>query len=130
MTRLIFVYNAKAGLVAGMIDSIHKLLSPATYPCGLCAITHGALRMDPRWKAWLRTAPIEPVFHYRPDFQAAYPDVRVALPAILHDQGGCLEPLLTGPDFAGIADVDALIARIEALSDMKHGSSPEEGRSG
>lgn len=115
MTRLIFVYNAEAGLVAGMMDSIHKLVSPGTYPCGLCAITYGALRMDPRWKAWLRTAPIDPVFHHRADFAAAYPGVAVALPAILRETGGRLEPLLTGPDFAGIDDVDALIARLEPL---------------
>lgn len=115
MTRLIFVYNAEAGLVAGMMDSIHKLVSPATYACGLCAITHGALRMDPRWRAWLRTAPIEAIFHHRPDFHAAYPEVDVALPAILRDTDGRLAPLLTGPDFAAITTVDALIARIEAL---------------
>ena len=130
MTRLIFVYNAKAGLIAGMMDSVHKLLRPATYPCGLCAITYGALRMNPRWKAWLRTAPIEAVFHHRPDFEAAYPGVTVPLPAILRETGGRLEPVLSGPDFAGIADVDALIARLEALSNLRHGSSPESPADG
>ena len=41
--RLVFVYNANAGLVAGMLDSVHKVVSPATYPCSLCAVTYFAV---------------------------------------------------------------------------------------
>ncbi len=45
MSRLVIVYNAKAGLLAGAMDSIQKLAAPATYPCKLCALTYGLVRM-------------------------------------------------------------------------------------
>lgn len=115
MTRLLFVYNAEAGLVAGLMDSIHKLVSPDTYPCGLCAITYGAVRMDPRWRAWLKSAPFEAVFHHRADFRAAYPGVDIALPAVLLSDSNGFRTLLDADDFASIRDLDTLIARLDAL---------------
>lgn len=112
--KLIFVYNAEAGLAAGVLDSIHKIVSPSTYPCSLCAITYGVVRMDPKWKAWLKAAPFESVFHHRPDFRAAYPRIEIDLPAILVSDGGEPEPLVLPTEFAGTPSIDALIALIEA----------------
>lgn len=115
MTRLIFVYNADEGLVAGMMDSVHKLVSPATYQCSLCAVTHGLLRMDPKWKAWLKAAPFETLFHHKPDFQAAWPALAaLPLPAILLDHGAGPEPLLGAAELDAVKSVDGLIAAIEA----------------
>jgi hypothetical protein len=111
--KLIFVYNANAGIVAGIMDSIHKTVSPATYPCSLCAITYGAVRMDVRWKAWLRAQPFESIFYHRPDFRAVYPDVHVDLPVILVERDGNLETLVAAGDFKRAATVDTLIALIE-----------------
>jgi hypothetical protein len=110
---LIFVYNANAGIVAGIMDSIHKTLSPATYPCSLCAITYGAVRMDPKWKAWLKAQPFESMFYHRPDFRAAYPGVTVDLPIVLIESDGTLTPLVNADEFANAPTVHALIALIE-----------------
>lgn len=112
--KLIFVYNANAGIAAGIMDSIHKTLSPATYPCGLCAITYGAVRMKPRWKAWLAAQLFDSVFYYRPDFRATYPDLDVDLPVILIERDGQCETLVTADEFKGSATVDALIGLIES----------------
>ena len=112
--KLLFVYNADAGIAAGIMDSIHKAVSPATYPCSLCAITYGAVRMDPRWKAWLKAQPFESVFYHRPDFRAGYPTVVLDLPAILIDRDGALETLVGADDFGAAPTVDKLIALIEA----------------
>ncbi len=111
--KLLFVYNANAGIAAGIMDSIHKTVAPATYPCSLCAITYGIVRMDPRWKAWLKAQPFEIVFYHRPDFRAAYPELLVDLPAILIDREGALETLVAAEEFAAAATVDKLIAMIE-----------------
>jgi hypothetical protein len=53
--KLLFVYNADSGLAAALFDSAHKLLSPQTYACNLCALTHGLARGRPshrtiRWR--------------------------------------------------------------------------------
>lgn len=111
--KLIFVYNANAGIAAGIMDSIHKALSPATYPCGLCAITYGAVRMNPTWKAWLKAQSFESVFYHRPDFRAAYADLQVDLPVILVERDGTMETLVGADDFRDAATVDKLIALIE-----------------
>jgi hypothetical protein len=112
--KLLFVYNANAGIVAGIMDSIHKTLSPATYACDLCAITYGAVRMDPAWKAWLKAQSFESVFYHRPDFCAAFPDVKVDLPVILVQHESRLETLVAATEFKGAASVDKLIALIES----------------
>lgn len=111
--NLLFVYNANAGVAAGIMDSIHKTLSPATYPCDLCAITYGAVRMDPKWKAWLKAQPFESVFYHRLDFRAAFPTLDVELPAILIEREGSVETLVAADEFKQAPTVDALIALIE-----------------
>ena len=112
--KLIFVYNAEAGIAAGILDSIHKTLSPATYACSLCAITYGVVRMDAKWKAWLKAQPFETRFCHRPDFRAAYPGMTVDLPAVLVEQDGALTPLIDSKAIAAAETVDGLIALIEA----------------
>jgi hypothetical protein len=39
--KLVLVYNAKSGVGNAIADSIHKFVSPETYPCQLCDLTHG-----------------------------------------------------------------------------------------
>ena len=86
--RLLFVYNADGGVVNGLVDAVHKIVSPATYPCSLCAITYGKLAMEPQWRAWLKGLSVPAAFHHRDDFAAAYPDARVRLPAVLIERDG------------------------------------------
>ena len=114
--RLIIVYNANEGLVAGLLDSIHKALSPATYECSLCAITYGAFTMDRRWRAWLKALPYETVFHHRPDFHAAFPaNAAAPLPAVFIANGDALEILLDPSAIAASKTVDGLIAALETV---------------
>ena len=112
--KLIFVYNANAGIAAGIMDSIHKTLSPATYPCSLCAITYGAVWMNPTWRAWLKVQAFETIFYHRSDFRGAYPDVEVALPVILVARDGQVETLVAADEFGEAPTVAALIALIES----------------
>jgi hypothetical protein len=123
--KLLFVYNANAGLAAGMMDSLHKLVSPRTYACDLCAITYGLTRMNPTWKAWLKAQAFEAVFYHRPDFRAAYPDVAVALPVILLDSAAKIETLVSADDFKNTPSVDELIALIEARLAVLSPKAPE-----
>ena len=38
-SELIFVYNAKSGMVNELLDFAHKIVSPSTYNCNLYAIS-------------------------------------------------------------------------------------------
>lgn len=114
-SRLLFVYNAKPGLVNGMIDSFHKALSPDSYPCGLCALTHGFFTMRKPWKDWLKRLRMPHEFVYREAFRQAWPDhADQDLPLIAVVHGGMLDPVVTAGEFREIASVEALIARLDA----------------
>jgi hypothetical protein len=108
--RLIFIYNADGGIAQGIMDSVHKTLSPSTYPCSLCAITYGMFTMDRRWRAWLKALPIPSVFYHKGD--SPYRDF--PLPVILIERGGQIETLVSAERLDGLQTVDDLIAQIEA----------------
>jgi hypothetical protein len=113
--KLIFVYNAKAGLLNGMMDSVHKTVSPDTYECDLCAITHGFFTMDKTWRNWLKSLRMETAFYHRPDFREAYPSARDwPLPLIALDRDGVLEPIIPAAEMKSLKTVDALVAALEA----------------
>jgi hypothetical protein len=122
--RLLIVYNAEAGLIAGAKDSLHKLLRPDTYPCSLCALTHGTLRMDPRWKRFLARMPIDVRVYHRSDFRERYPDLDLPLPAVLKERGREAQLLIGAEELKGIDSVDALIAAIEDRLSASSARSP------
>ena len=112
--RLIFVYNAKAGVLNGLMDSVHKTVSPGTYECDLCAITHGFFTMDKAWRAYLKALPMEAAFYHKPDFAEAFPAQKtMALPMIALDRDGVLEPLIAADQFKTLKTVGALAAALD-----------------
>lgn len=108
--RLIFIYNADGGIAQGIMDSIHKTVSPDTYPCSLCAVTYGVFRMDPKWRTWLKALPIAAEFQHKDDT----PHRDIALPVVLAERDGRFETLLSAEDLNRIGSVDGLIAALEA----------------
>jgi hypothetical protein len=78
---LVFVYNADRGFFNMMADISHKVLSPSTYPCNLCALTHGAFSIRKEWRDFL--AKIKPplTFLHRDEFRKEF-KLEDDLPAI------------------------------------------------
>jgi hypothetical protein len=113
--HLVMVYNADGGLFSALGDAAHKLLSPATYPCSLCAITYGAARMKREWRDYLARLGAEITFHHRDDFAAAWPDARFAFPVILMKADGQLAELVTARALDAIRDVAQLTALIDRV---------------
>ena len=62
MSSLLFVYNAKSGIANILIDISYKLLSPETYSCNLCAITHNTFTENKTWKKYRLTSNIDMSF--------------------------------------------------------------------
>jgi hypothetical protein len=112
MRHLLFVYNADAGLGNSLVDALHKLLSPSTYPCSLCGLTHGATSMRPEWKTFLQSLPVPTRFMYRNQFRTEYPQLSTyPLPAVFAEQNdGTFKPFLTAAeltqtDLSGLIDL-------------------------
>lgn len=113
--RLVLVYNAEAGLLAGALDSLHKLVSPATYACDLCAITYGLTSMKREWRDYLDGLGMDMVFHHRPDFRASFPaQADWPLPLVALETEGRLALLLGPADFRGLTSVADLKAALAA----------------
>jgi hypothetical protein len=101
MPQLLFVYNAEAGAVHGLLDTLHKTLSPKTYACALCRITYGAVRMQPEWKQFLQNLGLPSRFLHRQEFYAEFPHLqRQPLPAaFLQNDAGAWQLFLSKEDF-------------------------------
>ena len=110
LQRLLFVYNADTGLLPGLKDLFHKVLSPATYPCSLCGITYGATAMLPEWKAFIKSLPVPVDFLHRDEFVRAHPQWGgYRLPAAFAvAQSGELSPFIKAEEMAA-ADLNGLM---------------------
>ncbi|MFA6219780.1 MAG: hypothetical protein WC692_08365 [Erythrobacter sp.] len=112
--QLILVYNADGDKISVLRDVAHKIISPSTYGCSLCAVTHGAFTMRARWRDFLKQLPHKPVEYHRDEFLAEFPDVRISLPAILVRFGE--EPprvLITSVGLNTVSDIDELIELVQ-----------------
>ena len=108
---LVFVYNADRGFFNMMADISHKVLSPSTYPCNLCALTHGAFSMRKEWRDFL--AKIKPplTFLHRDEFRKEF-KLEDDLPAIY------IQDLRTEELRPFIAA--ATLKALTGLEDLKH----------
>jgi hypothetical protein len=92
--QLVFVYNADSGLFNTATDIAHKLLSPSTYACNLCALTHDTFKVREEWTSFLNTLDADLEFLHRDEFHKRYPHIQAALPAVFKKTQDRLEPLL------------------------------------
>lgn len=89
-SKLIFVYNADSGIFNLLTDIAHKALSPQTYACNLCAITHSNFGMKKEWKEYLESLDVELEFLHADEFKQKYSFGKVALPAIFREDNDSL----------------------------------------
>jgi len=81
-SMLVFVYNADSGLVNTLLDIGHKIVSPQTYSCNLCALTHSTFSMRDEWKQFVAHLDCQIEFLHRDELSERYGLHDVALPAI------------------------------------------------
>ncbi len=112
--KLIFVYNADSGLFNTLADMGHKIFSPSTYECRLCALTHGYFSMRKEWAEWLAGLDADLDFLHRDEFIATYPGLAAPLPAVFLQADGS-EPicLLDTDVIRRCADLTALQVQLE-----------------
>ncbi len=112
--KLIFVYNANSGVLSMLRDIRHKLMSPQTYDCFLCSLTHGTFREDPKWKSFRESSSIDMEFLHRDEFEKKY-GMKHAYPVIMR-QTSQLEVFLSREQLGHLSSVDDLILTVRSLS--------------
>lgn len=91
---LVFVYNANSGLFNTVADAAHKVISPQTYGCNLCALTHSTFGMRKSWQEFLAALDVPLEFLHADELQKLYSITGLELPAIFRKQGKLLRLLI------------------------------------
>ena len=106
---LLFVYNANADVVSTAFDFAHKLFSPATYSCPLCALTYGRFTEKQDWRNFIDRLPVPAVFLHKDEFARHY-NHSAALPAVFLQSGINLEEMISAAELQGC----------QTLPDLQH----------
>jgi hypothetical protein len=104
---IVFVYNADSGLFNTLTDTAHKLFSPETYECNLCAMTFSALGMKKEWRGFLDTIDRPLEFLHRDELKEKY-GLEVELPAIFIKSGKNLNLIVETSSINECKDISEL----------------------
>jgi hypothetical protein len=105
---LVFVYNADSGLFNALGDMSHKIFSPGTYQCNLCALTYSTFGMRQSWKQFLDTLDRPVEFLHADELKQLYGVSSIPLPAVFCNKGGNLKVLVNASEIQSCRTLDEL----------------------
>ena len=106
--ELIFIYNTKSGVINELIDFAHKIVSPETYDCNLCAISYGAFSMKKKWSTYIETLPFKSTFTYKDKFSKnGYSNIK--FPSVFIRSNEKLDEIISATEINEIKNLDQLI---------------------
>jgi len=108
--KVVFVYAVDGGVVAGLFDYVHKIVTPSTYPFSLCALTYGPTGQRAAWSRALSELDIDAEFLPRNEVGPDHPP----LPVVFAVREGAREILLSKAEIDACRDLDELIALLRA----------------
>jgi len=114
--KLIFIYNADSGLRNMIVDSAHKIFSPETYECSLCAITYGALTENSTWKKFRKASDLKMEFLHKDEFVKAYSSkfgYKFSFPIVLGETSNGLEIFVKTEELDAMKNSEELIDLIQ-----------------
>jgi hypothetical protein len=120
--QLVFVYNADSGLFNTVTDIAHKILSPDTYACRLCALTHDHFKVRREWVEFLEGLDAECEFLHRDELARHHGIEDAELPAVFRRDGDELRIWIDAATLRGCQSLDELKALLrERLAAMSNG---------
>ena len=117
LSELIFVYNADSGIKNALLDGAHKVLSPATYECKLCQLTHGAILEKKVWRNFREQHELPMKFLHKDEFRKEYSSKfghRFDFPLVLGATHSGLEVVVNKEELSTLSDTEAFIAMLKA----------------
>lgn len=111
--HLVFVYNADSGMFNTLTDIAHKVFSPQTYECNLCAISHSYLSERSEWKEFITSLGVECEFLHRDEFLKKYSSDEKTFPIIFELINGELKPGLSSDKINSCKSMDDLKTAIK-----------------
>ena len=107
-SELIFIYNAKSGIINEFLDFAHKIVSPSTYNCNLCAISYGNFTMKKKWSDYISSLPVRSTFTYK-DKVSEYGYNNIELPSIIFRNGSRSKVIISSEEINKLKKIDQLI---------------------
>jgi hypothetical protein len=93
--KIVFVYNADSGVFNLLSDIAHKIFSPQTYACNLCALTHSNFGMKKEWKEYLDSLENPLEFLHGDEFKSKYKFEKTELPAVFIEENNSLKEIVS-----------------------------------
>lgn len=113
--KLLFVYNANSGAINAVLDSFHKIASPETYDCRLCAITFGNFSENKIWKDFREASEVEMTFYHKDEFLKQFRSKwlpKYDFPIILLEENNELHVFMSSKDFNTLENAESLIEEV------------------
>lgn len=117
MPKIIFIYNAKSGKINSLLDIAHKLISPKTYQCKLCSITHNTFSENEQWKQFRETTKLPLEFLHSDEFEVRYEPIETKYPVIVLEENEKLREWISKIELEKIENTEALIRLIETKAE-------------
>ena len=98
-----------------LTDIAHKVFSPQTYECNLCAISHSYLSERSEWKDFIEGLGVECEFLHRDEFLKKYNSEERNFPIIFELNDGELKLALSASKIDDCKSMDDLKSAINAV---------------
>lgn len=113
LEELLFVYNANSGTINAIMDAAHKVISPSTYNCDLCALTYDFFTENKEWKKFRENQEMNMRFLHKDEFESEFPNKKYNYPTILKRKGSIFAECISANELKTIADTSELINKVE-----------------
>ncbi|MEM6719688.1 MAG: GTPase [Bacteroidota bacterium] len=125
MNKIIFIYNAKSGKLNSLLDVAHKLISPKTYQCKLCTMTHDTFVENALWKEFRQNTSLSLEFLHSDEFEQQYKNIDTKYPVIFLQEGNKVKEWISKSEIEKIETTEALIQLIETKANTTNFSNPD-----
>ena len=105
---LLFVYNADSSMFSMVTDFAHKILSPKTYPCKLCAITYDNFGIKKEWEQFIKEMKADIKFLHRDEFLKKYDIANARFPCVFAEKDSNIELFITDKEINACDSVKEL----------------------
>lgn len=115
-TEVVFVYNARSGWVNALMDSLHKVVSPATYSCALCQLTYGLAGERRAWRDFVSALTMPVRFVHLDEMEVelqVFTDQNGGAPAVVEYGASGYRMLLSAADLGSIGSLEELMRVLE-----------------
>jgi len=95
-----------------LTDYAHKIISPKTYQCHLCALTYGNLGINNAWKDFIKSLGAKVEFLHKDEFVKKH-NFKTSYPVILKESRGKLLVLISTKELNSFKSLEELMKSIK-----------------